>query len=76
VTSRTSSRQAALIRECRIRLKIFQQALNITADKDVGLEYLRKTYARILLGTELETPEQDQECESNEETGVKTETKN
>jgi len=57
-------------------LKIFQQALNITADKDVGLEYLRKTYARILLGTELETPEQDQECESNEETGVKTETKN
>jgi hypothetical protein len=65
---------AQIIRECRIRLKIFQQALNITADKDVGLEYLRKTYARILLGTEPETPEQ--EAESNEETEVKTETKN
>lgn len=67
---------AQIIRECRIRLKIFQQALNITADKDVGLEYLRKTYARILLGTEPETPEAPEEAESNEETEVKTETEN
>lgn len=67
---------AQIIHECRVRLKIFQQALNITADKDVGLEYLRKTYARILLGVEPETPEPEEEAdiESDEETKVKTET--
>ena len=43
---------AQIIHDCRVRLKIFQQALNITADKDVGLEYLKKTYARILLGVD------------------------
>jgi hypothetical protein len=43
---------AQVIRDCRTRLKIFQKALDITASADAGLEYLRKTYARILLGVE------------------------
>ncbi len=65
---------AQVIHDCRIRLKIFQQALNITADKDVGLEYLKKTYARILLGADTPdtAPEPEQATESTEQTGVKT----
>jgi hypothetical protein len=66
-----------IIRDCRIRLKIFQQALNLKADKDVGLEYLKKTYARILLGADAaETaPGPEQTTESDEQTEVKTEAK-
>jgi len=65
---------AQIIHDCRVRLKIFQQALNITADKDVGLEYLKKTYARILLGVDTaETvPGPEQATESGEQTEVKT----
>lgn len=48
-----------------MRLKIFQQALDLTADKDVGLEYLKKTYARILLGAE--PPEAAQEADREAE---------
>jgi hypothetical protein len=44
---------AQIIHDCRTRLKIFQQALNITADKDVALDYLKKTYERILHGADL-----------------------
>jgi hypothetical protein len=57
-----------IIQDCRTRLKIFQQALNLKADKDVGLEYLKKTYARILLGTDTTdtVPESEQTTESKE----------
>jgi hypothetical protein len=57
-----------IIQDCRIRLKIFQQALNLKADKDVGLEYLKKTYARILLGTDTAdiAPEPEGPTKSNE----------
>jgi hypothetical protein len=58
---------AQVIHDCRIRLKIFKDALDLTVTADAGLEYLRKTYARILLGEEsAETPEPDQEAESDE----------
>jgi hypothetical protein len=43
---------AQIIHDCKTRLRIFQQALNLTADKDVGLEYLKKTYERILVGVD------------------------
>jgi hypothetical protein len=67
---------AQIIRECRVRLKIFQQALNLTADKDVGLEYLKKTYARILLGTDVkDTPEPEEVSESGGATVESTPTK-
>jgi Histidine kinase-, DNA gyrase B-, and HSP90-like ATPase len=67
---------AQIIHDCRTRLTIFQQALDITATADAGLEYLRKTYARILLGVEpTETaPEPNEGPEPNEQTEVKTET--
>jgi hypothetical protein len=58
---------AQIIHDCRIRLKIFKDALDLTVTADAGLEYLRKTYARILLGEEsTETPEPDQEAQSDE----------
>jgi hypothetical protein len=58
---------AQIINDCRIRLKIFKDALDLTVTADAGLEYLRKTYARILLGEEsAETPEPDQGDEADE----------
>jgi hypothetical protein len=64
---------AQIIRDCRTRLKIFQQALDITATADAGLEYLRKTYARILLGVEPPetTPAPDQEAKSEDQAEMK-----
>jgi hypothetical protein len=54
-----------IIHDCKTRLKIFQQALNITADKDAALDYLRKTYERILHGADA-APEPDQTTESKQ----------
>ena len=44
---------AQIIHECRTRLKIFQQALNYSADKDASLGYLKSTYERVLRGVDL-----------------------
>jgi len=41
---------AQIIHDCRTRLKIFQQALNYSADKDASLDYLKATYERVLRG--------------------------
>jgi hypothetical protein len=56
-----------IIHDCKTRLRIFQQALNLTADKDTGLDYLKKTYERILRGDDTEAePESQEEAESQE----------
>ncbi len=44
---------AQIIHGSRIRLKMFQKELNYSADRDASLEYLKKTYARVLQGFEL-----------------------
>jgi hypothetical protein len=44
---------AQILHDCRTRLKIFQQALEYSADKDASLDYLRKTYERVLHGLEV-----------------------
>ena len=44
---------AQVIHDCRTRLKIFQQALNYSADKDASLDYLKETYKRVLRGDEI-----------------------
>jgi hypothetical protein len=44
--------RAQIIHDCRTRLKIFQQALNYSADRDASLDYLRKTYERVLHGAD------------------------
>lgn len=41
-----------IIHENKGRLKIFQKELNHSADRDISLEYLKKTYARILQGVD------------------------
>jgi len=43
---------AQIIHDCRTRLKIFQQALDYSANKEASLEYLRTTYERVLHGTD------------------------
>ena len=62
---------AQIIHDCKTRLRIFQQALNITADKDIALDYLKKTYERILYGADLadDAPKtgQDKSSETLEE---------
>jgi len=55
---------AQIIHDCRIRLKIFKDALDLTVTADAGLEYLRKTYARILLGEEQANIDTESEDES------------
>jgi hypothetical protein len=58
-----------ILNDCRTRLRIFQQALNYSADKDASLEFLKKTYARILSGTDtgaIDTPD------STVETGTRS----
>jgi len=42
---------AQIIHDCRTRLKIFQQALDYSADKDASLDYLRTTYERVMQST-------------------------
>ena len=44
---------AQILHDCKTRLRIFQQALNLSADKDIALDYLRKMYERILQDSEL-----------------------
>ena len=48
---------AQIIHGCRTRLRIFQNELNHSADRDASLEYLRETYARVLQGVEIEEPQ-------------------
>ncbi|PYX12794.1 MAG: DNA mismatch repair protein [Acidobacteria bacterium] len=43
---------AQIIHDCKTRLKIFQKELNHSADRDASLDYLKKTYARVLQGGE------------------------
>jgi hypothetical protein len=43
---------AQIIHDCKTRLQVFQQALNYSADRDSSLEYLKKTYARVLHSTD------------------------
>jgi hypothetical protein len=53
---------AQLFNECRTRLKIFQEALNYSANTDASLGYLRETYARVLQGADLpDSPEEPDE---------------
>lgn len=54
---------AQIIHDCKTRLRIFEKALNLTADKDIALSYLRKTYERFLLGSE------DGDGDDNKSTG-------
>ena len=53
-----------IIHDNKSRLKIFQQELNHSADRDASLEYLKKTYARILQG--VESPEEQAEVTDSE----------
>ncbi|HXM99013.1 MAG TPA: hypothetical protein VN982_11110 [Candidatus Dormibacteraeota bacterium] len=50
-------------------LRIFQQALNLTADKDVALDYLKKTYERVLRGDDFvdETHESEESAKETAE---------
>jgi hypothetical protein len=51
---------AQILHDCRTRLKIFQQALEYSADKDASLEYLKTTYERVLRGVDfVESPTPD-----------------
>jgi hypothetical protein len=43
---------AQIIHDCRTRLRVFEKALNLTANKDIALSYLRETYERLLRGAE------------------------
>ena len=57
---------AQIIHDCRTRLKIFQNELNHSADRDASLDYLKRTYARVLKGFDLgdehvEVPSADNE---------------
>ena len=45
---------AQIINDCRTRLRVFERALNLTANKGIALSDLRKTYERLLLGKEEE----------------------
>jgi len=58
-----------IIHDCRTRLKIFQQALNYSADKDASLDYLKATYDRVLRGDDIpdvpETSEMNVESEKS-----------
>jgi Type I restriction enzyme R protein N terminus (HSDR_N) len=42
-----------ILHDCKTRLNIFQKALNYSADKDASLDFLKKTYARVLSGGDL-----------------------
>ena len=53
-----------IIHDNKSRLKIFQKELNHSADRDASLEYLKKTYARILQG--VESPEEQAEVTDSE----------
>jgi Histidine kinase-, DNA gyrase B-, and HSP90-like ATPase len=50
---------AQIIHDCRTRLKIFQQALDYSANKEASLEYLRSTYDRVLHGAEFADESKD-----------------
>lgn len=53
---------AQILHDCRTRLKIFQQALEYSADKDASLEYLKRTYERVLRGVDFaESPTPDEQ---------------
>jgi len=54
-----------IIHDCRTRLKIFQQALNYSADKDASLDYLKATYDRVLRGDDI--PDVPETSETNVE---------
>ena len=41
-----------ILNDCRTRLQLFEKELNYNADRDESLEYLQKTYAKILAGNE------------------------
>jgi hypothetical protein len=57
-----------IIHDNKSRLKIFQKELNHSADRDASLEYLRKTYARVLQG--VESPEERAEVTNSETVGA------
>jgi len=40
-------------------LKIFQEALNYSANTDASLEYLKETYARVLQGEDMPDAPED-----------------
>lgn len=43
---------AQIVHDCKTRLRVFEKALNLTADKDIALSYLRETYERFLQGAD------------------------
>jgi hypothetical protein len=53
-----------ILNDCRTRLQLFEKELNYNADRDESLEYLQKTYARILAGVS----DNESEPESSEKT--------
>ena len=40
-----------ILNDCRTRLQLFEKELNYNADRDESLDFLQKTYAKILAGT-------------------------
>jgi hypothetical protein len=44
---------AQILHDCNTRLKIFQKELNHSADREASLDYLKKTYDRVLQGVDV-----------------------
>jgi hypothetical protein len=62
---------AQIIHDCRTRLKIFQQALNYSADKDASLDYLKATYERVLRGDDSSDASENSEMNIDTEKSAK-----
>jgi hypothetical protein len=55
-----------ILNDCRTRLQLFEKELNYNADRDESLEFLQRTYAKILAGTS----DNESETETSDDTGV------
>ena len=60
----------AVLHDCRTRLKFFHEALKYSANKDASLDYLKRTYARILQGTDISDPPEVDDADNGD--GVET----
>jgi len=56
-------RWSQVLNDCRTRLSVFQKELDYIADREDSLEYLKKTYARILEGAPEPEPSKEEEAE-------------
>ena len=59
-----------ILHDCRTRLKFFHEALKYSANKDASLDYLKRTYARILQGTDISDPPEVDDADNGD--GVET----